>query len=83
MLRLCQHGQLESSLLDGACNAGLNAWAAALRRELRGAGVRVVNVSLLLVTQTFTGTGMYEQMLLDLRKAGGGVPPRVPRLHGL
>ena len=42
-----------------------------------------MNVSLLLVTQTFTGTGMYEQMLLDLRKAGGGVPPRVPRLHGL
>jgi NAD(P)-dependent dehydrogenase (short-subunit alcohol dehydrogenase family) len=73
-----------------ASKAGLNAWALALRAELRGSGVRVCNVSPLFVTETATGTGMFEQMLLDLRTSTKGAsasnkaqlpPPHVPALH--
>lgn len=73
-----------------ASKSGLNAWAVALRAELRGSGVRVCNVSPLFVTDTATGTGMYEQMLLDLRGGSKGptardkaqLPaPHVPALH--
>ncbi len=58
-----------------ATKAGLNAWCIALRHELRGSGVRCVNVCPGFVT----GAGMYQNMLDDMRKTS--TPPRVPRLH--